>query len=83
MSDSTKPVDPIAAVQGFANWTERVAGLLQCSYSEAAVFLVRLGSFVPLITDRVFQDQLSRYIKAVEHHPMDPTIATSSHKVVH
>lgn len=53
------------SVRTFAILTERIAHVLHCPYSEAAVFLMKLGPLFTLMQDADFADKLTRYIAHV------------------
>ena len=65
MSDLPSLDAQIVAVRAFAVTTERMAELLHCSYADAAVFLMKLGSFVVLWNDQDFRAKLDTYCRAL------------------
>lgn len=79
----SEPTDPAVAVRAFAMWTTQAATLLECSYEDAAVFLMKVGQLVPLMQDATFQAQLLRYYAAVKMQPIILPGETPQDKAVH
>lgn len=69
MADTSEP-----AVRAYAEWTATAARILGCSYADAAIFVLKLSTMIPLIRDVTFQDQLARWTKhsAARQSPMEP-----------
>jgi hypothetical protein len=67
----------IHAVAVFASLTAKASVALNCSYEEAAVFLVKLAPLVTLLQDADFQDKLRRYAQAFNAQPQDAPTSES------
>jgi len=65
MSDQLPLDAQIAAVRAYAVTVERTAEMLQCPYADAAVFLMKLGSFAVLWSDQDFRAKLDAYRQAL------------------
>lgn len=79
MSDTPQTV----AVRAFAVWTTRIAAILDCSYEDAAVFLMKLGPMITLMQDRDFQDKLTRVSTAVAASPLALDLTMPHGKAIH
>ncbi|HAM40681.1 MAG TPA: hypothetical protein DCP69_04930 [Candidatus Omnitrophica bacterium] len=70
-------------MRAFAAWTTHIATLLDCSYEDAAVFLVKLAPLIVLMQDRDFQDKLTRVSNACAAHPLAVEQPTPQGKAIH
>jgi hypothetical protein len=65
--------DTTRTVAVFAALTAKASVALNCSYEEAAVFLVKLAPLVTLLQDADFQDKLRRYAQMFNAPVTDET----------
>jgi hypothetical protein len=84
MSNQPSLDEQIAAVRAFATTTEQATKILNCSYVDAAEFLIKLGPFIIRLNDADFRAKLDLYCKTIaQNHPQLTLVPKPIDRSVH